>query len=65
MKAWMARTVLFLRQVKEELTKVSWPGRDEVQAATVVIIILVLLLAAFIGVVDFLVSRGLGLFFRL
>lgn len=55
----------FLREVRGELEKVTWPGRAEVQAATLVIIALVLLLAAFIGGVDFLVSRILGLFFRL
>ncbi|HET9333936.1 MAG TPA: preprotein translocase subunit SecE [Gemmatimonadota bacterium] len=55
----------FLREVRAELEKVTWPGRAEVQAATLVIIALVLLLAAFIGGVDFAVSRILGLFFRL
>ena len=55
----------FLREVRAELEKVTWPGRAEVQAATLVIIGLVLLLAAFIGGVDFVVSRILGLFFRL
>lgn len=55
----------FLREVRVELEKVTWPGRKEVQAATLVIIVLVLLLAAFIGSVDFIVSRVLGLFFRL
>jgi preprotein translocase subunit SecE len=55
----------FLREVRTEMEKVTWPGRDEVRAATIVIIVLVILLAAFIGVVDFIVSRVLGLFFRL
>lgn len=55
----------FLREVRAELEKVTWPGRQEVQAATLVIIALVLLMAAFIGGVDFVVSRVLGLFFRL
>ena len=55
----------FLREVRVELEKVTWPGRKEVQAATLVIIALVILLAVFIGAVDFVVSRVLGLFFRL
>lgn len=55
----------FLREVRVELEKVTWPGRKEVQAATLVIIALVILLAVFIGGVDFVVSRVLGLFFRL
>ena len=55
----------FLREVRAEMEKVTWPSRQEVQAATLVIIVLVLLLAVFIGSVDFVVSRALGLFFRL
>ncbi len=55
----------FLREVRVEMEKVTWPGRKEVQAATLVIIALVALLAVFIGAVDFVVSRVLGLFFRL
>jgi preprotein translocase subunit SecE len=55
----------FLREVRAEMEKVTWPSRDEVRAATIVIIILVLILAAYIGAVDFVVSRVLGLFFRL
>ena len=55
----------FLREVRAEMEKVTWPGRAEVQAATLVVIVLVILLAMFIGGVDFVVSRVLGLFFRL
>lgn len=55
----------FLREVRAEMEKVTWPGRPEVQAATVVIIVLVILVAAFIGAVDFVINRILGLFFRL
>lgn len=55
----------FLREVRVEMEKVTWPSRQEVQAATIVIIILVVILAAFIGVVDFIVNHVLGLFFRI
>jgi preprotein translocase subunit SecE len=55
----------FLREVRAEMEKVTWPGRDEVRAATIVIIVLVLILAAFIGGVDFVVRQVLGLFYRL
>lgn len=55
----------FLREVRTELEKVTWPGRLEVRAATIVIIVLVFLLAAFIGGVDFVINRVLGIFFRL
>ena len=53
----------FLREVRAEMDKVTWPGRQEVQAATIVVIILTIFLAAFIGGVDFVVSRILGLFY--
>ena len=62
---YIERIRQFLREVRAEMEKVTWPGRDEVRAATIVIIVLVLLLAVFIGGVDFVVSRVLGLFFRL
>jgi preprotein translocase subunit SecE len=55
----------FLREVRAEMEKVTWPSRQEVQAATIVIIILVVILAAFIGVVDFIVNHVLGPFFRI
>lgn len=55
----------FLREVRAEMEKVTWPGRDEVRAATIVIIALVVIMSAFIGAVDFLVSRLIELFFRL
>ena len=55
----------FLGEVRGELEKVTWPGRPEVQAATIVIIALVILLSVYIGFVDFVVARVLGLFFRL
>lgn len=55
----------FLLEVRTELEKVTWPGRQEVQAATIVVIALVILLSTFIGAVDFVVGRVLGLFYRL
>jgi len=61
----MEKLTKFLREVRAEMEKVSWPGRPEVQAATIVILILVVLLSAFIGGVDLLIEWALGLFFRL
>lgn len=55
----------FLREVRAELERVTWPGREEVQAATIVIIILTILLATFIGGADWIINRVLGVFYRL
>jgi len=50
------RTVDFLREVKTELSKVSWPSRNELIGSTTVVIIITLILAAFTGVIDFILS---------
>jgi preprotein translocase subunit SecE len=43
----------FLREVKIELTKVTWPTASELRATTTVVIITVFILTIFIGLVDF------------
>jgi len=50
------RASQFLREVKVELKKVTWPTRQQTMGSTVVVIILVLLIAAFLGIVDTLLS---------
>jgi len=58
------RLVKFIREVRNELKRVSWPSRDDVRESTTVVIVVVLVLAVFIGLVDwalsFLVSFILG-----
>ena len=39
----------FLRSVRAELSKVSWPSREEVTTMTVLIIGMVIVLSAYIG----------------
>ena len=64
----MARTTAFLRDVRGELRKVTWPTREELRKATVVIIIFVSLLGFLIGVMDWLLQQtlvtGLARLFR-
>jgi preprotein translocase subunit SecE len=47
----------FLREVRVELIKVSWPSRKEVIASTSVVLVIVFLIAAFLGLVDLGLSR--------
>ncbi|PIE52675.1 preprotein translocase subunit SecE [Candidatus Fermentibacteria bacterium] len=49
---WWRSAVVFLGEVKAELTKVAWPGRDEAVASTWVVIGAVVVVAAWIFVVD-------------
>jgi preprotein translocase subunit SecE len=42
----------FLREVKVELKKVTWPSRKQTLGSTLVVIILVMIISLFLGVVD-------------
>jgi len=45
-------SIQFLREVKIELKKVTWPTRKQTIGSTVVVIALVLLISLFLGFVD-------------
>lgn len=48
----LGRLIKFIREVRNELKRVSWPSRDDVRESTTVVIVVVLVLAVFIGLVD-------------
>lgn len=54
----------FVKDVRVESTKISWPTRIELRDSTTVVIITVLLVSAFLFVVDRFLQSGLGLLFR-
>jgi preprotein translocase subunit SecE len=54
----------FVKDVRLESTKVSWPTREELRDSTTVVIITVLLVAAFVGIVDRILTAAVGLIFR-
>jgi preprotein translocase subunit SecE len=54
----------FVKDVRVESTKVSWPTRIELRDSTIVVIMTVLLVSAFLFVVDRVLQTGLGLLFR-
>ena len=54
----------FLREVKVELKKVTWPSRKETLASTAVVLILVIIVAAFLGVVDIGLTKFISLLIR-
>lgn len=53
----------FARDVRGELRRVSWPGRDQLRQSTAVVLIIVLTLAAYVAVWDFLFGRLARLIF--
>ncbi|RJP58978.1 MAG: preprotein translocase subunit SecE [Deltaproteobacteria bacterium] len=50
-------TIKFLREVKVELKKVSWPSRKETIGSTSVVLVVVIIVALFLGIIDIGLSR--------
>ena len=59
-----ARFGRFLGEVRGELTQVSWPSRDELVGSALVVFVGVVLLAGFISVCDFILSKAAQILLR-
>ena len=57
------RSRRFLGEVVTELKKVTWPNRAQLFQATAVVIVFVAVVAIYLGVVDALMSRLVGVIF--
>ena len=59
----MAKTspVQFVREVRQELAKVTWPSRKELVATTLSVLAMSALAALFFFVVDLLIAYGIEL----
>ncbi|MBU1193450.1 MAG: preprotein translocase subunit SecE [Proteobacteria bacterium] len=51
------RSMEYLREVKVELKKVTWPTRKQTTQTTIVVIIFVFVVAGFLGIFDFGLSK--------
>ena len=51
----------FFREVKIELKKVVFPSREEVIGSTKVVVVLVLIVAVFLGLIDLVLSKLIGM----
>jgi preprotein translocase subunit SecE len=54
----------FVKDVRSEATKVSWPTRNELRDSTIVVIVTCIVVMVFIGIVDRILTWGVGLLFR-
>jgi len=59
----MNKIVQFFKDSFGELKKVIWPSRDSVIASTKIVLFSTLVVALFLGVVDFILVRGIDLLF--
>lgn len=51
----------FVRQVKQEVSKITWPSRAEALRGTVVVIGACIILAVFLVFVDLVFAKSVGL----
>tara|TARA_Y100000588_G_C13825970_1_gene741448 strand:+ start:93 stop:290 length:198 start_codon:yes stop_codon:yes gene_type:complete len=59
----MAKTnpAVFMRQVRQEVSKVTWPTRKETAVTTAMVFVMVALAAIFFLIVDQIISFGVQL----
>ena len=51
----------FIQQVRQEVSKVTWPTRKELTITTIMVFIMVVLAAVFFLIVDQIISVGIKL----
>ena len=51
----------FLREVWQELHRVVWPSHEETYTFTVIVLIAILIVAIWVGLLDFIFTRLVGL----
>ena len=61
--AIMKKIFRFFEESYAELKKVTWPSREDVGASTRIVLISVALIAAALGVVDYLLFQAMELIF--
>ena len=54
----------FLREVRGELRKVAWPGREEVVRYSTVVLVTLVIVTAMIAAVDFVFAKGVLVLFE-
>jgi preprotein translocase subunit SecE len=56
-KNFFSMITTFFKEAYVELKKVSWLNRKEVIASTIVVIVMIMIIAIYVGIVDFVLSR--------
>jgi preprotein translocase subunit SecE len=60
-KAWIQTSREFLGEVRTEARKVTWPSQKEYTGGTIGVLVIVTIVTAVLGMVDFGLSRAIGL----
>ena len=59
----VTKAIQFLSEVKSEVRKVTWPTKKEAMGGTAVVLVVVFIMALFLGLVDMLLSKIIGVIF--
>lgn len=60
----MNKLILYLKDVRSEMMKVTWPTRSELSGATIIVIILSIIMALFVKVCDLGIGSILKMFLQ-
>jgi preprotein translocase subunit SecE len=61
---WWGATVRFLREARVEMKKVTWPQKKEIIGSTAVVIVASVLVSFFLGFVDLILQKLMGIIIR-
>ena len=53
---FVTNVISFLNEVKEELSKVAWPSREQTIRYTILVIIIAVVVGAFLGGLDYILT---------
>ena len=56
----MNKAIAFIKDVRNEMSRVTWPSRDELLNSTGIVIVTTVVLSIFVGVANLIISKGIG-----
>jgi len=56
----MNKLIQYLKEVRHEMTKVTWPNREEIIGGTALVLILSLIFSIVVKIFDFSLSKLIG-----
>ena len=59
-KDWTGRSKQFYLDVRNEMKKISWPGKQEVISTTIVVLVAVCFFGLYLGLLDAILGSGLA-----
>ncbi len=57
-KNWVRRTRDYIEELRQEMRRVSWPNRRQVEGTTAVVIVSVFLFAGYFAIVDSILQKA-------